>query len=478
MGIFKRYALVMVLMQGLLDAVCVVLAGAAAAHLGFGWMPGKYESAAALFDRYYPHMWVFVVAWWVVAWEQGVFASRRGDPLRSIAWRTIRSALVALLFATFLFMFFTRQGFDRSYLAPFSVFAVAALCLYRLSVRVLLGYLRRKGYNFRQILLVGANERAHELMDEMLEHEEYGYQVVGVLEDDPERMVYFEPHAMEHLGGLDALEEVITARVVDEVYVCLPIRSFYEHITNITYLCESVGTPVRLIADMFPARFALHSVRQFGKVPLLSISAVPENHFELALKRAMDLAAAVLFMVIVAWWLFPIVALIIKLESRGPVFFVQERVGRNQRRFPMIKFRSMVVNAEELKAKLVAQNEADGPVFKMRHDPRMTWVGRWIRKFSIDELPQFFNVLAGHMSLVGPRPPVPAEVAKYSWEQRRRLSVRPGITGLQQVSGRSDLSFDEWVDLDLDYIDNWSFMEDIRILIRTFEVVVLARGAA
>jgi lipopolysaccharide/colanic/teichoic acid biosynthesis glycosyltransferase len=198
----------------------------------------------------------------------------------------------------------------------------------------------------------------------------------------------------------------------------------------------------------------------------------------LALKRALDMAVSGLFLVTVAWWLFAFVALIIKLDSKGPVFFLQDRVGLNQRRFKCIKFRSMVVNAEELKAQLAEHNEADGPVFKMRRDPRMTRVGRWIRKFSIDEMPQIVNVFVGDMSLVGPRPPVPSEVENYTWDQRRRLSVRPGITGLQQVSGRSDVDFNDWVELDLAYIDNWSLMEDIRILFRTFQVVLQAKGAA
>jgi len=195
------------------------------------------------------------------------------------------------------------------------------------------------------------------------------------------------------------------------------------------------------------------------------------------LKRAFDIAVSASFLATIAWWLFPIVAILIKLESKGPVFFKQERVGLNQRRFKIIKFRSMVVDAEDRKEELAHANEADGPVFKMKRDPRMTRVGRWIRKFSIDELPQFINVFVGHMSLVGPRPPLASEVEKYSWAQRRRLSVRPGITGLQQVSGRSDLSFDEWVEFDLAYIDHWSLMEDLRILYVTFRVVVLAEGA-
>jgi exopolysaccharide biosynthesis polyprenyl glycosylphosphotransferase len=239
-----------------------------------------------------------------------------------------------------------------------------------------------------------------------------------------------------------------------------------------------VGVPVRMIADLIPLRVATRQIHQLEDIPVLSLSTIPEAFAQLALKRALDMAVSGLFLVTVAWWLFAFVALIIKLDSKGPVFFLQDRVGLNQRRFKCIKFRSMVVNAEELKAQLAEHNEADGPVFKMRRDPRMTRVGRWIRKFSIDEMPQIVNVFVGDMSLVGPRPPVPSEVENYTWDQRRRLSVRPGITGLQQVSGRSDVDFNDWVELDLAYIDNWSLMEDIRILFRTFQVVLQAKGAA
>ena len=172
------------------------------------------------------------------------------------------------------------------------------------------------------------------------------------------------------------------------------------------------------------------------------------------------------------------IGLLIKLDSRGPVFFFQERIGQNQRRFRMVKFRTMVPNAEELKKELEALNEADGPVFKIRNDPRLTRIGGFMRKHSIDEFPQLFNVWIGQMSLVGPRPPVLPEVVKYTWAQRRRLSVRPGMTGLWQVSGRSDVGFEEWVGLDLEYIDTWSLWGDLVILFKTFKEVFYGRGAA
>jgi exopolysaccharide biosynthesis polyprenyl glycosylphosphotransferase len=198
---------------------------------------------------------------------------------------------------------------------------------------------------------------------------------------------------------------------------------------------------------------------------------------QLAIKRLFDVAASSAALAALAPLMLS-VAVVIKLSSRGPVLFKQQRVGRHGRPFHMLKFRSMVVNAEELKAKLMALNEQAGPVFKMKRDPRITPIGRFIRKFSIDELPQLINVLRGEMSLVGPRPPVPSEVARYEAWQRRRLSVRPGLTCVWQVSGRNEISFEEWMYLDMQYIDHWSLAQDFELILRTVPVVLTGRGAS
>ncbi len=471
----KQHKTAVFFAEAALDAMCILAAGWLAARMAF---PEGKEAFSAYFNERLGYIIVFVVAWWVAAGDQRLFTSRRGESIRAQLYHVAKAAAIALIFSGFLVVFFTQRRIEPRFMLGFGACALVGLALCRAGVRVFLWVIRRKGYNFRQILFIGANERANKLLVQMVGEGEHGYQLAGVLDDDPTRMHFFEPHEVPYLGTLNELEVVLTNHVIDEVYICLPIRTYYERMSSIAYLCESSGTPIRLITDLFPPRFAVRRIRQYGDIPILSMSAVPEAKLELLLKRSIDLLVSSAFMLLVAWWLFPIVALCIKLESKGPVFFRQERVGLNHRRFKMIKFRSMVANAEELKRKLEEQNEAVGPIFKMRRDPRMTRIGRIIRKFSIDELPQFINVFVGHMSLVGPRPPLPREVELYTWEQRRRLSVRPGITGLQQVSGRSDLTFEQWVELDLQYIDNWRFMDDIRILIRTFEVVVLARGAA
>jgi exopolysaccharide biosynthesis polyprenyl glycosylphosphotransferase len=254
------------------------------------------------------------------------------------------------------------------------------------------------------------------------------------------------------------------------------VRSRYETIQNMAQLCEAVGVSVRLIADLFPLRLATSRFHKMDGIPILALSTVPENQPQLFLQRMTDIAVSAAILLLLSP-LFIALAIAIKLDSPGPVFFTQERAGLNRRTFRMIKFRSMVANAEALRQQVNDLNEVQGPMFKATNDPRMTRVGRFIRKYSIDEFPQLINVLRGEMSLVGPRPALTSEVAQYNWYQRRRLSVKPGMTGLSQVSGRSDLSFRETVDLDLYYIDQWSLLLVLRILFQTVPAVLAGRGA-
>jgi exopolysaccharide biosynthesis polyprenyl glycosylphosphotransferase len=240
---------------------------------------------------------------------------------------------------------------------------------------------------------------------------------------------------------------------------------------------ERFGIPFALPASGFRfgrARPAHEVAIADGYVHYLSVR---HKTMQTAFKRIFDIVASFSALVLLSPLLL-VVATIIRLTSRGPVLFRQQRVGRHSKPFHMLKFRSMVVNAEELKAKLMAQNEQAGPVFKMRRDPRITRVGRFIRKFSIDELPQLLNVLRGEMSIVGPRPPVPSEVSRYEAWQRRRLSVRPGLTCVWQVSGRNEISFEEWMYLDMQYIDHWSLAQDFQLILKTLPVVLTGRGAS
>ncbi len=420
---------------------------------------------------------VFIVAWFGAGVDQRLFTFGRDDRMIPQALAVAKAVAVSLVFCALVVIFFGRRDMDRDFAAFFGIGTLILILAFRAALTLVMRAMRKRGFSHRHIVVIGANERARRLVEGIWHHEHYGYRVEGILDDDAERMEVFGDLPLKYMGPCERLEALLTDEVVDEVYISLPVRSSYEKIHSIANLCEGIGVPVRMIADLFPLRIAKSHITHMEGMPLLSLSSAPEAHTRLLVKRLFDLASATAGLLLIGWWMFPLVALLVKLESRGPVFFGRVRVGLNGRRFTIYKFRSMVVDAEEKKEELAEMNEADGPVFKMRKDPRITRFGGILRKTSIDELPQLFNVWLGHMSLVGPRPPLPNEVAKYTWQQRRRLSVRPGVTGLQQVSGRSDVSFDDWVKMDLAYIDEWSLITDLRILLLTFRVVIFGKGA-
>jgi exopolysaccharide biosynthesis polyprenyl glycosylphosphotransferase len=279
---------------------------------------------------------------------------------------------------------------------------------------------------------------------------------------------------IERVGGL---EDTLKQHVVDEVYFATTASEHQHAVQEAIRTCEKFGVPFALPSCSFRltrARPANASAVRDGYSHFLSVQNKP---LQLMLKRAFDILLSATALVVLSPLLLGVAA-IIKLTDRGPILFRQQRVGLHGRTFNMLKFRSMVVNAEALKAQLLAHNEQSGPVFKMKHDPRITRVGRFIRKFSIDELPQIVNVLRGDMSIVGPRPPLPNEVARYEAWQRRRLSVRPGLTCVWQVSGRNQISFRDWMLLDMRYIDHWSLAQDFQLILKTFPVVITGRGAS
>ncbi len=457
------------------DLGCFSLSAILAAylHLNVGSWPDAWTFSLA-------HFWdslVVYVVWFVVGWSQGTFVSRRHDPLTLQAYRVVRTAIFTLLIAYFLVDLLTLEITGTRYAVTFGLLALLTVTGFRLSLAFSLGLLRQRGFNVKQVLMVGANERTAGLLDIITARSQFGYRVVGVLDDDPDRMRLLAKYRVPYLGKFSDAEEVLTSRVIDEVHVALPVRSCYEQIQSLADLCLGVGVAMRLLADLFPLQLATSRVHDFEGLPMLSLTTSSEDPNQLFAKRLADIViSSVLLLVLLP--LLVAIAVAIRVSSRGPVFFRQERVGLNQRKFKMVKFRSMVVDAETQRDALAERNEADGPIFKIKDDPRVTNVGRFIRKYSIDELPQLINVFKGEMSLIGPRPHPTAEVEKYTWHQRRRLSVKPGMTGLAQVSGRSELAWEECVDLDLGYIDSWSAAKDLWIVFRTFRAVATARGAS
>ena len=329
--------------------------------------------------------------------------------------------------------------------------------------------------NLTKVLIVGTGERALKVAELMSKDSDWGVSVIGHLDTDVSR-VGEDILGAPVLGDINDVQKVLKANIVDEIVVSVP-RSMLSRLEPIYSACEEEGIKLRLMADIFDFKAAKLSMDAMGNVPLLSFEPVAQNENGLILKRIFDMLSTFIIL-IVALPLMLLVALAVRIESPGPVIFVQQRVGIRKRMFPMYKFRSMVVDAEEKIKEIEHLNEADGPNFKIKDDPRITRVGKFIRKTSIDELPQLINVLLGDMSLVGPRPMSIRDVELFDRGlQRKRFSVRPGITCIWQISGRSNLTFDQWLELDLRYIDSWSLKLDIMILLKTVPVLLKREGA-
>jgi exopolysaccharide biosynthesis polyprenyl glycosylphosphotransferase len=457
----------------LLDTCCIVGAFATAIH----WATPLTELVLPNVKANIGYLFVVIAVWYGAALERHLWSPiRRQDVIHYLAAVT-KAVGDACVFCVFVMVLFTRGGLDHTFLVVLCSATLVYLLTFRMVTRLSIRELRSLGINNARIIIVGANDRTVHLIDVLRMQSVAGYNLSGVLDDDPERGTMVESEGVPYIGDISSLKERVIQGEVDEVYICLPVRSRYESIQEIAHLCEGGGISVHLVADLFPMRVATSRLMHLEDIPLLNLSTIPEAHGKVFMKRAIDFVGSTILIAVLSPMLL-LLAILVKLDSKGPVLFAQERVGQNQRRFKMLKYRSMIVNAEAVQATLMDQNEMDGPVFKIKNDPRITRLGRFIRKYSLDEFPQLFNVWRGEMSLVGPRPPIPSEVELYTWSQRRRLSIKPGMTGLWQVSGRNEVGFEEWVEMDLDYIDSWSIGLDILILLKTFRAVFAGRGAS
>ena len=353
--------------------------------------------------------------------------------------------------------------------------AIALTIVSRLVLQRLLYSLRERGRNLRFAIIIGSGARTRQVV-EQLKEPNAGYRLIGYVDDRKDTFLT-GTHGLRYLGTLNDLPSALAAQVVDEAFVTLPLRSYYDGISRAIQDCETQGVPVRMPLDIFKPSISAQFVDSLEGTPIVSFEPSPVSLGYLFTKRLIDVVVSA-FALVVAVPLFVVVAVMIKMDSPGPAFFVQRRVGLNKRLFPLIKFRTMHVNSEAVMEELTHRNEAGGPVFKIRNDPRVTTVGRFLRRMSIDELPQLINVLLGHMSLVGPRPLPLRDVAGFTVDwQRRRFSVRPGVTCLWQINGRSSISFDQWMELDMLYIDRRSLMLDLKILLQTIPAVLKKTGA-
>lgn len=438
------------------------------------WFRAVGEAYYAPFQRYIPFAVVLTILLLLIYWSAGVYRQRRGSSWFDEVYAILNGTTTGIVFLVFIAYFYRPLAYSRLIFLYAGGFIVALLGLGRLGKAWLWAHIRRQGIGVDRVLIVGAGEIGRTLMRHIVAQPELGYRVVGFVDDDPLRGST-DIGRFRALGGISNLSRMIHQEQADEVLITLP-WTYHRKILSIVDQCERERVRARIVPDLFQLSLSRVDVDNIGGVPVIGLREPTIDVRQRVFKRSLDLLAAlgglVLFLPI-----FVLIALAIKLGSPGPVLFSQRRVGRGGREFMIHKFRSMRQGAEEEKEGLADLNEVRGPVFKIRNDPRLTPVGRLLRRWSLDELPQLLNVLRGEMSLIGPRPPTPAEVADYQDWHMKRLAVRPGMTGLWQVSGRSRLPFDEMALLDIYYVENWSPALDAKILLRTIPKWLSGEGA-
>ncbi len=405
-------------------------------------------------------------------YKQRCLLIQRREFIDIVKGTTVGTALLSLF--TFIFSF---EMVTPVFIAAFWALTISNTVFGRSLLRMALKKLSITHNETRHLLIVGTNQKAVEFSRKIENSPLGGYSIVGFVDDEWAELKEFKATGYPFLGGLREVAEILRERVVDEVVVFLSLKSFYHQISRIVALSEEQGIVVKYLYSLCETKLAHAKPEQFEGESSISLYTKTMDGWPVVVKRMLDFILS-LAMIIILLPVFVAAALLIKLTSPGPVFFVQERVGYNKRRFKLYKFRTMVPGAEKKQKELEQLNEMSGPVFKIGKDPRITPIGKFLRKTSVDELPQIFNVLKGDMSIVGPRPlPVrDYEGFDQDWH-RRRFSVYPGITCLWQINGRNQISFEEWMKLDMEYIDNWSLGLDLIILAKTIPAVLKGSGA-
>lgn len=407
----------------------------------------------------------------------GLYHSRRLSTRMSEALDILKvTSLGSALFSLLAYMFHL-YVITPVFVIVFWIGSTTLLTVNRILLRRLLEFLRLHGRNLRHVIIVGTNERTLRFARKIQTIPQLGYRLLGFVDDNWEGSHNLSQTGNTLLCSLADFPSYLRVHAVDEVVIGLPVKSLYQQSSQITAFCEELGIIVRHLSSLFNPRRAHSEIEEFEDDFVITFHSGLLEGWPLLAKKALDLLISSALLILLLPFLI-ITMLIIKLTSPGPVFFIQERLGLNKRLFRLYKFRTMTKDAESRVAELEHLNEVEGPAFKIKNDPRVTAIGKWLRKTSIDELPQLFNVLKGDMSLVGPRPLPVRDYNGFDQDwQRRRFSVRPGITCLWQAYGRSNVSFDRWMELDMKYIDQWSLWLDLKILARTIPAVLKGVGA-
>lgn len=460
------------------DLVAVLGATLLDTYLLVGASPGSVNFPNVDVDVSYWQVSIVVSALWMLTmWNERLYDLERltwGAGEFARVMRALALGVVVFILGTFALK---TPGFSRAWTLLAFAFAVIFVSGGRLLLRAWLVHERSQGRMHRRTLIIGDNEEAERILLRLLNSPEEGLTPVGCLAS-----ARSDELPLDYCSGLVPALGVArdVARIVDqhEIDTVIIAGSAFDHevVSRIINELRGVDVSIHVSSGLYEVLTSRVLMRDVAGLPLMTVRRVSLSPANLRTKRAFDVVVAGAMMVLGAplWML---VTCAVKLDSPGPVYYRQRRVGQHGQEFNMLKFRSMIADADAHLGELEKANEATGPLFKMKDDPRITRIGRWMRKFSIDELPQLLNVLRGEMSLVGPRPPLPREVVRYTEHDWRRMEVPPGLTGLWQVSGRSSLTFEEMVRLDLYYIENWSVVFDVSLMLRTVPAVLFARGA-
>lgn len=405
----------------------------------------------------------------------GFYESIRLKTPTALATMTVKAFIIEFFILGALVFLLQEKTFSRSFFGLFLSINYSLVLIEKITARTLLSTIRRRGFNYRQVLIVGAGENARRVISALRKNQHWGYVPFGILNGTSGDTIS-EFSGVPIIGSVSNLERIIGNQAVDEVFFAQD-RMDVIQIEKEVELCEKLGIPARFSLSLFHLPRSKAFFSTLDDIPVLTFHTTIKTPIQAFIKRVMDIGIALIGLLFTAP-LFPWIAFRIRKESPGPVIFKQVRIGENGRRFKCYKFRTMILNADDKKKELYAENQMSGPIFKLDHDPRITSFGSFLRRTSLDELPQFFNILRGDMSVVGTRPPTPDEVERYENHYRRRLSIRPGLTGLWQVSGRNQIkNFEDILKLDLRYIDEWSLGLDVRIILKTIWITFSRKGA-
>ena len=422
---------------------------------------------------------ILVWLWRLVFAVLNLYGSKRHASRRAEATDVLKATSICTLILLSFSLILSFRMVNLRFIEIFWVSSTFLIAGTRVAIRTWLRRIRARGYNYRNMLIVGSNSRAIEFAKTLPHRPEWGCRLIGFADDEWDGVEDLHAAGYERVCDFASLPTYLRRSVVDEVVIALPVRSFHEHSSKIVEMCEEQGIVVRALSGVFDLK--TRQPEHSDEAPVITHYAGPLHGWPVLIKRFLDIVISGTMLVILAPAMI-LTAIVIKLTSRGPVLFVQKRVGLNKRIFNIYKFRTMVIDAEKRLAQIEHLNEVSGPVFKIKSDPRITVVGKFLRKTSIDELPQLLNVLRGDMSLVGPRPLQMRDYELFTeggpdW-QRCRFSVRPGITCLWQVNGRSAIPFEQWMELDQQYVRKWSLWLDMQILVKTIPAVLKGSGAA